>query len=479
MKNTVRITALLLLLILIILSGCTKDGNTVEHAEEQTVSAASPSEPSQEQHEESETPSTSDPVVSPQQTDASGELVPDQGEKDEQQEDSSDAKEDTDSESSEKGTEEDPDVPAEPEEEDKPEDEENPLEEQVQDNERPSFVPANAGEYIRNALDTMTLEEKVGQMFLASYPGYGAREDAADYHLGGYLFFASFFEERYPSEASDDIAYIQDGCDIPMFIAVDEEGGSVCRVSCFEQYRSTKFRSPRSVLDEGGLEHAREDCAEKSQLLLSLGVNMNLGPVCDVTSDTDAFMYWRSPGSDAETVCDFVSVVVSEMNAQGIGGALKHFPGYGNNLDTHTQIVYDYREMEHFEQTDFLPFKAAIEAGAGCIMVSHSIVQCMDPYRPASLSKAVNDILRNELGFDGVLMTDDISMSAVTDYTDGYEAAVMAVEAGNDLICCSDFYTRVPAVVSAVESGRISEDRIDQSVERILRLKLSLGIIEI
>ena len=324
----------------------------------------------------------------------------------------------------------------------------------------------------------MTLEEKVGQMFLAQYPYADDGMKAAQYHLGGCLYFAGTFENATPDSIRAKMQVMQQNQTIPLIMAVDEEGGTVCRISAFSQFRESKFKSPRTILAETGMEGIEADCWEKSQLLLGLGINMNLGPVCDVTGDENAFMYKRSAASDAETVSLFAETVVKIMNGQGIAGALKHFPGYGDNLDTHTQIVYDGRDRAQFTDCDFLPFRRAIDAGAKCVLVSHSIVSAIDPDLPATLSPEMHRILRQDMGFEGVIMTDDMSMGAITNYTNGANAAVMAVLAGNDLICCSDFENQIAAVLTAVEEGAVSEEQIDASVLRILTMKLELGILQ-
>ena len=186
----------------------------------------------------------------------------------------------------------------------------------------------------------------------------------------------------------------------------------------------------------------------------------------------------RSFGKDATQTSEYVRTVVGQMAADGMGMVLKHFPGYGNNIDTHTGIATDERPIETFRESDFLPFAAGIEAGAQSVLVSHNIVTCMDSELPASLSPAVHDILRDELGFEGVIMTDDLIMEAITDYTGGENAAVLAVQAGNDMLVSSDFVTQYNAVLAAVQDGTISEDRIRESAIRIIRWKMDLGLLE-
>lgn len=325
-------------------------------------------------------------------------------------------------------------------------------------------------------LADMSIEEKVGQMFLIRTPrGY---EDFTEYKAGGYIMFAVDFDGRTPTDIQNLLSDFQQNSEVPMIIAVDEEGGYVNRVSKFPQFRDTPFSSPQKLFAQGGFEAIKNDATEKAQLLKSLGINVNLAPVCDVSVNENDYIHGRSLGQDAEQTAIFAETVVKEMNNQGMGSVLKHFPGYGNNSDTHTGIVYDSRPYSTFLESDFVPFKAGIKAGCGCVMVSHNIVSCIDEKYPASLSSKVHQTLRKELNFDGVVMTDDLCMEAITQYTDGRNTAVLAIEAGNDMLISTDFVQQIPAVIDAVNSGEISEDRIDRSVLRILNWKISLGIIK-
>lgn len=337
---------------------------------------------------------------------------------------------------------------------------------------------AEASGQAASLLEGMTLEEKVAQMFLTRCPSSGALSTVETYQPGGYILFAGDFEHETPDSLRKTIGRWQAVSKIPMLVGVDEEGGTVTRVSRFAAFRSQKFQSPRSLYALGGIPLIVDDAREKAQFLLSLGVNFNLAPVADISTAKGDFMYARSLGQDAQTTALYVASVVSAMNQAGIASALKHFPGYGDNRDTHEGIAVDERPYETFVSQDFLPFEAGIQAGAGCILVSHNIVSCMDDGHPASLSPEVNRILRQELGFEGVIMTDDLYMGAIKQYTAVGAAAVLAVEAGNDLLCCTDFTTQFSAVLEAVREGRISEERIDRSVARILAWKLSLGLFD-
>ena len=339
--------------------------------------------------------------------------------------------------------------------------------------EEPDPIAARAQEL----LGGMTLEEKVGQMFIARCPETDAAQLAADYHLGGYILFGRDFKDKTAEQVTTDIQSYQDAAEIPLLIAVDEEGGTVNRVSSNPNLRSSPFRSPQSLYSEGGLELVRSDAQEKCRLLESLGININFAPVCDVSQDPADFIYDRTLGRDAQETSQYVAAVVETMAEEGMGSVLKHFPGYGNNTDTHTGVAYDDRPYDTFLTSDFLPFQAGIAAGADMVLVSHNIVSAMDEASPASLSPEVHRVLREDLGFTGVIVTDDLVMDGVRDFAGDDEAAVLAVQAGNDLLCCTDFQTQVPAVLAAVESGEITGEQIDAAVLRVLTMKLRLGIL--
>ncbi|MCD8026071.1 MAG: beta-hexosaminidase [Clostridiales bacterium] len=314
-------------------------------------------------------------------------------------------------------------------------------------------------------------------MFYVRCPETDAAETVSKYHLGGYILFSRDFDGKTSDEVISDIASYQQEADIPLLIGVDEEGGTVVRVSSNPNLRSTPFLSPSDTYAEGGWDAIEEDAEEKADLLLSLGINVNMAPDCDITSDPDAFMYYRSFSSNVDNECKFVTTYVEITKSKQLGTVLKHFPGYGNNTDTHTGIAYDDRDYSEFEENDFKPFESGIAAGADCILAAHNIVTCMDSEYPASLSENVHNIIRDELNFDGVIMTDDLSMDAITDYTGEDSAAVFAAKCGNDVLCCTDVDVQYPAVLEAVQNGEISEEQVNQSVKRILIWKQNLGLI--
>nr|WP_302119600.1 glycoside hydrolase family 3 N-terminal domain-containing protein [Ruminococcus bromii] len=328
-------------------------------------------------------------------------------------------------------------------------------------------------------ISNMTLEEKVGQMFYVRCPDEDAVKQVSEYNIGGYILFGRDFNGKTKDEVINDIQSYQDEADIPLLIGVDEEGGTVVRVSSNPNLRETPFLSPKDTYSNGGWDAIEQDANDKADLLLSLGINVNMAPVCDMTSNEYGFMYDRSFSSDVDMEDRYVRTVVETSKAKKLGTVLKHFPGYGNNSDTHTGIAYDDREYSEFENTDFKPFYQGIESGADCILVSHNIVNCMDGEYPASLSQKVHNILRNDFKFDGVIMTDDLIMDAITEFTGDEAAAVTAAKCGNDLLCCSSVETQYPAVLEAVQNGEIPESQVDASVKRILKWKQNLGIFNI
>lgn len=333
-------------------------------------------------------------------------------------------------------------------------------------------------EQAEELMKTMSLEEKVGQMFLVRYLKTGVIQEIKNEKPGGYILFSRDFDNKTKESMEQELKNNQENSKIKMLLGVDEEGGTVVRVSSHKAFRSSKFLSPQELDAQGGLNAIVEDSKEKSALLKSIGLNMNLAPVVDVSTSSSDFIYKRAYGKGAEETALYTKQVIQTMNEMEMISTMKHFPGYGNNVDTHIGIAIDKRDYTTFATSDFLPFKAGIEEEAPTILVSHNIVECMDAEKPASLSEKVHELLRNELGFTGVILTDDLAMDAVNSYVQKGEAAVQAVIAGNDIIITSDFKTHKTEVMNAVESGEISEDTINQAVKRILALKYAYQIIK-
>lgn len=348
----------------------------------------------------------------------------------------------------------------------------------------PEPEPDPRQETIDGLLASMSAEEKVGQLFFACCPLGDAAALAAEYHLGGYLLFSRDFKDAAGSWLTEDqlkqtIQSYQDAAAIPMLIGADEEGGTVARASADPNLREKRFSSPQRLYEKGGLEAILADCREKDELLACLGINVNFAPVADLSTDPKDFIYDRTLGRDAEETGAYIAAVTKQMGADNMGGVLKHFPGYGNNTDTHTGSAVDERPIETFRTADFLPFQAGIEASGGtmAVLVSHNIVTSMDPDRPASLSPAVYRLLREELSFDGPALTDNLAMRAVTKFAGDDSPAVLALTAGCDMVVTPDFQTQIPQVLAALEEGALTQDRVDEAVSRVLGWKYDLGLL--
>ena len=326
-------------------------------------------------------------------------------------------------------------------------------------------------------LNSMTLEEKIGQLFIVRYENIDEEDEVKQYQLGGITFYGKDFRYEDKDSIIELINSLQSDVKIPMFMSVDEEGGSVARVSRWYQYRSEIFLSPRDYYEQGGLDLVLQMEEEKAQLLSSLGLNMNLSPVADISDKPGAFMYDRSLGEDAYTTAEFVCRTAKINADYGVGSVIKHFPGHGNNTDTHFYTTRDTRSLEELKENDLIPFQAAMDDGYSAVMIGHTVVEALDDEYPASLSKKVHDYIRNQMSFDGVIMPDALDMDTVSSSFNGENVAVLAIMAGNDILCTSEYKEQYEAVLQAVKDNKISIEQIDESVLRILRWKLQLGII--
>ncbi len=324
-------------------------------------------------------------------------------------------------------------------------------------------------------LQKMSLDEKIGQLFLVRYPDneQTAVSDLIKYNFGGFVFFARDFKDKNADKVKNMIKTVQKNANIPLLTAVDEEGGTVVRVSSNPLLASEKFKSSQELYNSGGLDLIKDDTIKKSKLLNELGLNLNLAPVVDVATSSSAYMYNRSLGQSTSVTSDFAKTVIDASKGGGVSYTLKHFPGYGNNSDTHTTGSVDNRSFDDILKNDLPPFKSGIEAGAEAVLVSHNTVNSIDPDNPASLSKSVHNLLRNELSFTGVIITDDLAMGAVSSIDN---AVVKAILAGNDLIITTDYKSDISSVKNAIENGSISENLIDRIAFKILSWKYYKGL---
>ncbi len=322
----------------------------------------------------------------------------------------------------------------------------------------------------------MTLEEKVGQLFLARMNQDVVESEIQTFHPGGYVLFARDFENETKESITTKIKKYQQLTTTPMIMAVDEEGGTVTRVSRFPNFRSMRFQSNQELYAQGGFDMIIATEKEKVSLLRELGLNLNLAPVADISINPNDYMYSRSFGQDAISTSNFIKYVVQTNYENQFASCLKHFPGYGSNVDTHTGIAIDERSYESFLENDFLPFQAGIKERVPTILVSHNIVKSMDEASPASLSYKVHQILREQLKFSGLIITDDLAMDAISNYTNDENSAVLAIKAGNDLVITSSLQTDYEAVLKALQDGKISSSIIENALKRIIAFKYAYHI---
>lgn len=330
---------------------------------------------------------------------------------------------------------------------------------------------------ITTMINKMSLEEKVGQLFFARTPQENQVSDLKDYHLGGYVLFGEDTENTTKESLQEKVQSFQEASDIPLLIGSDEEGGTVTRISNNPELVEQPFKGPQEIYEEDGWQGIIQDTKQKAAILEGLGINVGLFPDADVSTDEQSFIYDRTIGMDAKGTSKYVKTVVETLNEAQSGSTLKHFPGYGDNRDSHVEIVEDDRSLGELRENDFKPFEAGIKAGADSVLVSHNIVNSIDPDAPASISPEVHKVLREELNFDGVVITDDMDMAGLADFISQEDAGIEALKAGNDMVMSSSYQSQIPEVIQAVEDGDYTEEELDASVERVLAWKEDLGIL--
>ncbi len=339
-------------------------------------------------------------------------------------------------------------------------------------------------EVVQSCIDDMSLEDKVAGLFIvtpesitgvdkAIKAGDGTKEALEKYPVGGVIYFAQNIQSE--SQIKEMVANTVSYSKYPLFIAVDEEGGRVARLQTALKLEAT---DPAQTIGEGGDANAAyEAYSEIGDRLVEYGFNLDLAPVADVlTNDANKAIGDRSFGSDPAVVSGMVTSSVQALKEKGIYTCVKHFPGQGSvGEDTHEGMATTDRSADDMKNTDIAPFLAGIEAGADMVMVGHFICPSLteDSTTPCSLSKAVmTDLLRGEYGYNGVIITDALSMTAISEYYSADEAAIKALKAGSDMILMpEDFETAYNGVLEAVKDGTIDEKRIDDSLARVYRIK--------
>ncbi len=340
-------------------------------------------------------------------------------------------------------------------------------------------------EVIASRISEMTLEEKVAGLFIvtpesitgvttAIQAGEGTREALEKYPVGGIIYFAENIqsEEQIKEMLDKTVSYSR----FPLFLAVDEEGGSVSRVA--DALKLENVGDMADIGATGDVNQAYTAMQTVGNYLAGYGFNLDFAPVADVLTNTDnKALEGRSFGSEGGLVSDMAAAAAKGLKDSGITACMKHFPGTGAaGEDTHNGLVLVEKSLEELQQTDLLPFIAGIEAGVPMIMVGHiSLPEITGDNTPASMSSVViSDLLRGQLAFNGVVITDAMDMKAITEYYGADEAAVMAFRAGADMVLMpEDFELALEGVVTAVQDGTISEERINDSLTRVYRIKFA------
>lgn len=345
------------------------------------------------------------------------------------------------------------------------------------------LTPEEKLDQIVNAgIEVMPLEDKVAGLFVvtpeaitgvstAIKAGDGTKEALAKYAVGGIIYFGKNIQsEEQLKEMIDNTKLYSK---YPLFVAVDEEGGSVSRVA--NGGIGTKVDAAQVIGETGDPNNAYQAGSTIGGYLTALGFNLDLAPVADINNVDGSALGNRAYGCDAATVAPFVTSMVQGIQEQNVSACLKHFPGIGSSVqDTHDGMATTERTAEEFRANEFTVFQAGIDAGADMIMVGHlSAPALTGDNTPCSLSAAVvTDILRNEMGYDGVIISDALNMSAVTEYYESDQAAIHALRAGCDMLLMPENFEKAyNGVIQAVQDGTISEERINDSLRRIYRIK--------
>ncbi len=332
-------------------------------------------------------------------------------------------------------------------------------------------------------MENMSLSDMVYQMMFVtpeSLTGVGVAVQAGDATkaaieakpVGGIIYFSQNFTSR--SQTLQMIENTQSFSKIPLFIGVDEEGGRVSRLGSISEMGTTLQPPMQDIGKTNDVQNAYNVGVTLGDELKELGFNVDFAPCADViVNEKNTEIGDRSFGTDPQTVSNMVFAVVDGIQSNGVSATLKHFPGHGSTaVDSHTGYSESTRTLEQLRNCEFLPFKAGIDADF--VMVSHMTLPNVDENKlPSTLSeKIITDLLKGELGYSGIVITDSFSMGAITDNYNSGEAAVMAINAGVDMILMpKDMEAAHDAIVQAVENGEISQERIEESVRKILTLK--------
>lgn len=352
----------------------------------------------------------------------------------------------------------------------------NDNEQVIQDKQQIKQENLTIDEKVDKTVESMSQTEKLGQMVMIGIQGTKVDDDSLymlnQYHMGGVILFDRNMDSPEQVKQLTSDLQAQSNEKVPLFIGIDEEGGDVVRMA----EKLTPPPSQKEIGATGDIEQARTWAIKTAKSLKDMGINVNFAPVADIGSNDK-----RSYSTDANTVIDFVRAATKGYQQENIIYSLKHFPGIGKGkVDSHVDSSSIDVAKEVLMTEDILPFKTIIdenEPNDYFILVSHLKYPALDEEYPASLSsKIMTDLLRNELGYKGIIITDDMEMGAVANHNDFRSIGVKAVKAGVDIVLVCHEYQHQQEVylglLDAVNSGEISQERIDESVKRIIKVKL-------
>jgi len=342
-------------------------------------------------------------------------------------------------------------------------------------------------QYINLILQNMTLNQKLGQMMIVQFLGPSSSFELttmlSQYNAGAVLLSSANNNIVDKTQLKGLVQEMQNDSTIPLVVATDQEGGAVDRLAALDGSRP----SAASIGNTNDPTQAMEAGVRDAQDLSSYGINLNLAPVVDVTSVYNAQLATRTYGNSVDLVTKMAGAYLQGLQQSGkVLGTLKHFPGLGDvAVDPHNGVPVLSRSLSGLESIDWAPYQVLIQQGSvHAIMVTHEVVTALDDTKPSSLSpQVVKHILRDELGFQGVIMTDSLTMEGITAYYTEAQAAAMAVEAGSDLIMGastpSEMATMIGGIKQALEAGDITQQTIDDSVRRILMMKYAMGLLSL
>lgn len=339
-------------------------------------------------------------------------------------------------------------------------------------------------DHAKGILEKMSTAEKLGQLVLVGVEGTSpddtARQFVEDYHVGGFIFYKNNIKNTEQALAFfNQLKKMNGENKVPLFLSVDEEGGRVTRMP--EEFKA--LPAAEMIGASGSKELAAGLGSVIGKELSGFGLNMDFAPVLDVNSNPDnPVIGSRSFGNSAEVVSQMGVTMLQAIEQEGVIPVVKHFPGHGDtSVDSHLGLPVVEHDLERLRQLELVPFARAIEEGADAVMIAHLLMPKLDAEHPASFSRAViTDLLREELNFQGVVITDDMTMGAVVKHYDIGEAAVKFIQAGGNIVLVGHEKDRqlavIDALAAAVESEQITPGMLDDRVYSILKLKEKYGL---